>query len=88
MAGWLADICGWIGLVSYTFFSVPQAIEAYKTGKTEGLSRGLILLLWLGSFGSFIYILPEVTSPLFYNFLISLLSATVLCRYHFFPRRS
>ena len=82
----LIDICGWIGSLSYSIYSIPQAIDAFKRGHTEGLSNGMVLLLFFGALCSLIYILPNFSSPLFYNFSISLMASSTIMRYHFFPR--
>lgn len=83
----LVEICGWIGALSYSIYSIPQAIDAFRIGHTEGLSHGMVILLFFGALCSLIYILPNFTSPLFYNFSISLMAASTILRYHFFPRK-
>ena len=87
MMGYLIDVCGWIGSICYAVYSIPQAIDAYKKGYTQGLSNSMVLLLFFGALCSLIYIIPDVTSPLFYNFSISLMAASTILRYHFFPRK-
>ena len=81
------DACGWIGSLSYSIYSIPQAIDAIRYGKTEGLSNGMVLLLFFGALCSLVYILPDFSSPLFYNFSISLIASSTIMRYHFFPRK-
>ena len=87
MIQYLIDVCGWIGSISFSVYSIPQAIDALKQGHTEGLSNGMVLLLFLGALCSLIYIFPDFSSPLFYNFSISLMAASTIARYHFFPRK-
>jgi len=87
MIEYLIDVCGWIGALSYSIYSIPQAIDAMKRGYTEGLSTGMVLLLFFGALCSLIYILPNFSSPLFYNFSISLMAASTIFKYHFFPRK-
>ena len=82
------DTCGWIGSLSYSIYSIPQAIDALRYGRTEGLSNGMVLLLFFGALCSLIYILPDFSSPLFYNFSVSLIASSTITRYHFFPRKS
>lgn len=84
----LIEICGWIGAFSYSVFAIPQAVDALKKGKTEGISSGMILLLFGGGVCSIIYVLPEVTSPLFYNFLVPLISTSIILKYHYWPRKN
>ena len=83
----LISFCGWIGAISYAIYVIPQAIDTFQKGKTNGLSSGMILLLFFGSLCSLIYILPEITSPLFYNFFISFCATSVVLKYHFWPRK-
>lgn len=83
----IIDICGWIGSISYSLYSIPQAFDAFQKGKTEHLSSGMVGLLFFGALFSLIYILPDFTSPLFYNFSISLIAASTILRYHFFPTK-
>ena len=82
------DTCGWIGSLSYSIYSIPQAIDALRYGRTEGLSNGMVLLLFFGALCSLIYILPDFSSPLFFNFSVSLMASSTIMRYHFFPRKS
>ncbi len=87
MMQYFIDACGWIGSLSYSIYSIPQAIDAIRYGKTEGLSNGMVLLLFFGALCSLVYILPDFSSPLFYNFSISLIASSTIMRYHFFPRK-
>ena len=86
MIDWV-EICGWIGSVAFALYSIPQAIEAIRQGRTQGLSRGTILLIVFGAFLSLLYILPDIKSPLFYNFLGTFICGLIISRYHFFPRQ-
>jgi uncharacterized protein with PQ loop repeat len=88
MMQYFIDTCGWIGSLSYSIYSIPQAIDALRYGRTEGLSNGMVLLLFFGALCSLIYILPDFSSPLFYNFSVSLIASSTIMRYHFFPRKS
>ncbi len=87
MMQYFIDTCGWIGSLSYSIYSIPQAIDALRYGRTEGLSNGMVLLLFFGALCSLIYILPDFSSPLFYNFSVSLIASSTIMRYHFFPRK-
>lgn len=87
MIVYIIDICGWIGSLAYAVYSIPQAIDAYKKGYTQGLSNSMVLLLFFGALCSLIYIIPDIKSPLFYNFSISLTAASTILRYQFFPRK-
>ncbi|MBE6444601.1 MAG: PQ-loop repeat-containing protein [Alphaproteobacteria bacterium] len=82
------NICGWLGTLCFSVYTIPQAIDTYKQGKTTNLSSGMALLLFGGALCSFIYIIPDVRSPLFYNFLISIVSSGTILKYHFLPRKS
>ena len=87
MIYYLVEICGWIGSLSYSIYTIPQAIDAYKKGRTNGLSSAMVWLLFWGSLCSLIYILPDYSSPLFYNFGISLITTSIIMRYHYIPRK-
>lgn len=87
MLEFIIEICGWIGALSYSIYSIPQATSAIHLGRTQGLSSGMVVLLFGGALCSLIYILPDTSSPLFYNFGLSLISATTIFRYHFWPRK-
>ena len=84
---YIIEFCGWIGALSYSIYSIPQAIEAWRQGKTQDLSTGMVLLLFFGGLCSLIYILPDIKSPLFYNFSASVIASSTIARYHFFPRK-
>ena len=81
------EICGWIGSLSYASYTIPQAVEAVRTGETNGISALMIFLIMFGAFFSILCILPDVTSPLLYNFLSAFICASILCKYYFFPRK-
>lgn len=81
------EVLGWLGSVCYSVYSFPQAYDAFKKGRTEGLSFWMILLLFSGSLCSLIYVLPDYHSPLFYNFFIGLCSHSVLLKYHLWPKK-
>ena len=83
----IAEVCGWIGSISYSLYTIPQAIDTLKQRKTNGLSSGMVWMLFLGALCSLTYILPDFTSPLFYNFLISLISSSIILKYHYFPAK-
>ena len=87
MNTFLIDLCGWIGSLSYSIYTIPQAIDTFRTGRTNGLSTGMVFLLFFGSLCSLIYILPNFTSPLFYNFSVSLIASSTILKYHFFPKK-
>lgn len=87
MIYFLIEICGWIGSLSYAIYSIPQAVDALKLGYTKGLSSSMVILLFGGGACSLIYILPDTESPLFYNFLVSVMCSSTILRYHFFPRK-
>lgn len=83
----IIDISGWLGSICYATYTIPQAIYTYKQGKTETMSTGMIILLFFGCLCSTIYMLPDFSSPLLYNFSISLISTSVILKYHFLPRK-
>lgn len=83
----VVEICGWIGSICYTIYSVPQAINVCRQGHAKGMSLGMIALILLGALFSLIYVLPDVTSPLFFNFLLTFLLTLVMAKYYFFPRK-
>ena len=74
----IAEICGWIGSISYSTYTIPQAIDAFRKKQTLNLSSGMVWMLFFGSLCSLIYILPDFTSPLFYNFSIFFQSVCLL----------
>ena len=83
----IIEICGWLGSACYLLYTIPQAFDALKKGKTEDISSGMVLLLFFGSIFSLTYIMPNTSSPLFYNFFISLITTTIILKYHFSPRK-
>jgi uncharacterized protein with PQ loop repeat len=84
----IIEICGWIGSLSYAIYSIPQVIKTIKEGKTNNISLAMVLLLLIGALFNILYILPEITSPLFYNFLSTFICMLIIIKYYFFPRKS
>ena len=83
----IAEICGWIGSISYSTYTIPQAIDAFRKKQTLNLSSGMVWMLFFGSLCSLIYILPDFTSQLFYIFSISLIASLIILKFHLFPQK-
>jgi uncharacterized protein with PQ loop repeat len=70
-------IIGLIGSIAFGICALPQAIQVYKTGNTDGLS-GMFLLLWsIGEVFTFTYVIIDniktgsIMIPLYINYTLN-----------------
>ncbi len=81
------DIIGWIGGGCYAIFAIPQTLSVIKSGHAKTISLYFLILMWIGSFLSLIYIYPTKEGPLIINFSMSLITSSIMLKYKFFERK-
>lgn len=81
------ETIGYIGSIMLACCGLPQAYHSIKTGKSEGLSLGFLLLWSLGEIFTLIYIIPKADIPLLLNYSCNILFLVIIWKYYFFPRK-
>lgn len=81
------EIIGWIGSVLFAICGLPQAIQSYNEGHSDGLNW-LFILPWLfGELFTLIYIIPKGDMPLIFNYVLNLIFLLVILYYKIKPRK-
>ncbi|CAB4174966.1 COG4095 Uncharacterized conserved protein [uncultured Caudovirales phage] len=81
------EIIGWIGSVLFAICGLPQAIQSYNEGHSDGLNW-LFILPWLfGELFTLIYIIPKGDMPLIFNYVLNLVFLLVILYYKIKPRK-
>jgi uncharacterized protein with PQ loop repeat len=60
----MTEFAGWISSISLALCAYPQVIHTWRTGKTDGLSVGFLVLWLLGEVFGLIYVTGFDTIPL------------------------
>lgn len=84
----MIEAVGWVGQLCFAICALPQAIQAYKDGHSNGVNP-LFLLLWLvGEVLSLIYvgIAYSDAKPIIANYIVNLSLLSVILYFKFFPR--
>lgn len=80
------ELIGWIGSIAFAICAAPQAWESYKTGKSDGITWGFLLLWLIGEIFTLIYVWPKILWPLIFNYLGNIFFILIVVRYKLYPR--
>ncbi len=80
------EIFGWISSILFAFCGLPQAIKSVKTGRSDGLTWGFILMWLGGEIFAILYILPKSDLPLLFNYSINMIFLLIICAYKILPK--
>ena len=80
------DTIGWIGSILFAACGIPQALDSFKKGNSDGLTWAF-LLMWLGGeILTLIYIIPKLDWPLIFNYTNNLLCLLIILWFKVKPR--
>jgi uncharacterized protein with PQ loop repeat len=82
----LLEAMGWIGSALLAFCGLPQAIESWRHGRSDGVTWGLLAMWGAGEVLTLCYILPRMELPLIFNYVANLLFLSVITYYKVLPR--
>jgi len=82
------EIVGWIGAIFLACCGMPQALQSWKEGHSNGLSWGLILLWLFGEIFTLAYVIPTGNLPLIFNYIFNIIVILVMLRYKIWPRKT
>ena len=81
------EIIGWIGSVLFAICGLPQAIQSYNEGHSDGLNWFFILPWLFGELFTLVYIFPKGDMPLIFNYVLNLIFLLVILYYKVKPRK-
>ena len=81
------EYIGWIGGILLAFCGLPQAIESYKTGKSDGLTWGFLIMWGVGELFTIVYIIPKWHWPLIFNYTANIIFISIIAYYKIKPRK-
>lgn len=85
----MVDLIGWIAGIMFALCGLPQAIQSYKQGNSDGVNL-LFLYMWLiGEILMQFYIILKHgwDMPLLVNYWLNTILVAVVLKYKHFPRR-
>jgi uncharacterized protein with PQ loop repeat len=84
----MVELLGWVGSICFSLAALPQAIQSYKDGHSNGLVWGLLLLWFVGEICTATYVgLTSQSIPLLVNYGTNFCFLMVIMRYKIWPRR-
>lgn len=86
----MVQLMGYIGLACLMMASVPQAYKTIKQGHSQGMTTFYLIALIVGFIVLIAYVclLPKTPIPILINYIINLISYSIMTYYKFFPRKS
>lgn len=84
----MTDAIGWLGAVCFAVCAIPQAVQSYKDGHSNGLSHSFLWLWWGGEVFMTVYAVMKNAElwPVIVNNSFNMLALLVIMRYKYFPR--
>jgi len=82
----MMDTIGWIGSILFAACGIPQALDSYNKGNSDGLTWAFLLMWFFGEVLTLIYIIPKLDWPLIFNYTNNLVCLLVILRYKIKPR--
>lgn len=82
-------IFGWIGSFCLAVCGMPQALQAWRQGHSDGISPLFVWLWFTGEVSFLIYVPFEVglDLPILVNLSVNFLVCIVILKYIYFPKR-
>lgn len=83
----MIEIIGWISAISFAICAIPQALQSFREGHSNGVNT-LFLLFWmLGEVAGMVYVVMLGSYPLIFNYLFNGVFLGVIIYFKLFPRR-
>jgi len=84
--GWVAAF-GWTYSLAFALSALPQAIQSYKKGHSDGVADGMMQLWMLGELTGLVYGFGLGQNPIIFNCAINILFVGVIVYYRLKPRK-
>lgn len=84
----LHELLGWVGSILFALCALPQALQSYRQGHSEGLSWAFLAMWGGGEVATLLYVLEKGNLlPLLFNYGLNLVFLAVIIWYRAFPRK-
>lgn len=83
----MIELSGYLGAFLLAICGLPQAVQSYKQGHSNGINIATVLMWFWGEIFIIIYVLPKGDIPLLLNYAANLAIISTIARYKFWPRR-
>lgn len=84
----MIEAIGWLAGLLFAFCGLPQSIQSYRQGHSNGISN-LFMGMWLSGeilMQVYVYMKHGMDYPLLVNYWINTLFCIIILKYKFFPR--
>lgn len=83
----LNETMGWAGSILLAFCGLPQAVESWRKGRSDGVTWGLLSMWGAGELLTLAYVLPRMELPLVFNYAANIVFLSVILYYKVWPRK-
>jgi uncharacterized protein with PQ loop repeat len=85
----LVQLLGYLGLSLLMMSCIPQSIRTIKQGHADGMTVFYLVCLVVGFIVLIAYVclLPKTPIPLLINYIINLISYSIITYYKFYPKQ-
>lgn len=83
----MLEAIGWIGGFMLATCVVPQVLQCWRDGHSNGLNAIMLWMWGLGEVCMTIYVLPTGKIPLIANYVVNFALLMVIVYYKVFPRK-
>lgn len=80
------EVLGWIGSLLLAICAVPQAVQSFRQGHSQGVTHSLLWLWAGGEVFTLAYVLQRADWPLVVNYTANMVSLGVILWYKYKPR--
>ena len=86
----LLKLVGWLGSFGLAICGLPQAIAAYRTKDSSGITWWMLILWWFGELLTTLYVwvkygMTSYSMPLILNYALNIVIVAVIAYYKFYP---
>lgn len=81
------EILGWIGSTCLMLCGLPQAIQSYRQGHSQGINKLFLLTWFLGEIFTLVYVISIGSAPLLLNYFSNIIIISVIIKYMWWPRK-
>ena len=81
------EYIGWIGSILFAICGLPQALQSFKQGHSNGLTWSFLLMWFFGELFTLIYIIPKQDWPLIFNYTMNMGFLLVILKFKIWKRK-
>ncbi len=85
----MIEAIGWTAGILFALCGLPQAIQSYKQGHSDGLHSGLLQMWFWGEVLTiaYVYLKHGFDGPLMLNYIANILFLLIIMKYKYRPRQ-